>query len=991
MLKLTRALIAAQTGFIFSADDIHFDLFPPRVHIIHPTVHRLGKAPFFRAQSIDILPGIARNWSGKIAFAWFAVRSPDIQLTLNSEGVIEELKPLRSPHIKKNTRIPLELSGLLVTRARLVINMPGRALIEIPSLSVFARPSARGGIPVKVAMAPVSLDLPQRHLVITQTALEFSVLHGDLLAPREIEVKSLRFISNSAALTSAGNYAFDHQSGNGDLNLNVDLSLVSLFFPHLPHLEGRLNTQIHLSMKRGEPKLTTTLDASNLKVDGIAVGNIEIESTFSEDDIDIHQLILSVASGRATLTGHIDPTGQIMARLKVAWENLELAEILDRVGVKNPWIILPSDGGATLSGYLHPKVTTQILLNGPAHVDVLSFTSRDRSFRLDHAKSYLQLHHVAVDGKLSLYRDHLDFTDAHLRGEPGHIGCDARFYFNQKLGFHIKGGFDKVNLQSFGKIAGVNLKGIGTIGFDLGGPYGPPSIDATVALKDAAVEDIKLGDLNSRVYFQDHHTLEFAESTAKLGNSPIQVEGWLDLLGTPHLLFNGKVNHGEATDLHSFIPLSPQFVSHLHGDVNGDFRVSGHAAAPDVKVNFNSDAFSVLGQPLNHGIAKIDVMEGQLRSISAAADIQQHPVIFEFHRQPEGLSFTAQASDVPLEKLEWLQTTSKRQTGQLNAKIKGIVTKTISAAGDLNIKNFRVGGSDKKSEFNGSLKIDKDVLHLWVSGFNGTLSGEATARLDGHIPLTAQIKANKLSLSYFENLPENYRAILSATLTLQGNWNDLDHLKGDGLIHEFSLAAGRITAHTLQPADFTLNSRVFTLHHFDLAGGDTHLNLQGSLALSGELRAELIGQIDSELLRPLLPHVESMGGILDFRLHLAGKSSAPKLNGRVEMKNLRLKFDFFDPVFEPLTGVMEFTGHVIDFIKLKAGVGGGNVTGLGTLSLDGGEIQTLSLTLNVDDVTYTTPFYLIARVFGRMHVDLSEKKAIRSRRGSSGGRITLHP
>ncbi len=720
-LHLAQLAALSRTGWAITASGAEVDVFPPRLHIYGLSVRRPGESPFFSAEEIRVAPGVTRSLTGRIAFDWLEIRSPDISLTYVDGEIIElhDLFARADPNSESAfDKIPIELWGGLVTRGRVRISIPGRAQIHLDGLNIFAAPSAAGRTQLEMVVPPATVVMPDRTVTLHDLKLGLLFYGSNLLAPKKVSLRALEFISDVASLQSAGDVDVESKSGNGNLHFNLDLEVLSALFPEIPPLRGRVAIGATLNADVQPARLDLELDGANLQVATIPVGNVQANIGATLRDIEIRSLVLHAASGTTTVSGHLTPVLDLPLQLQVQWYGVELAEIIDAAGLKDPWVTVKSNGTAKLSGHLRTKNLTDAMLRGPIHIDVLDMLSRDRSFRLGDAKTILHLGKVAIDGKATLFTDRLEYNDVHLKGDPGTMDIECRFYFNQELGFHINGESDELNLADFGRIAGIPITGTGPLRFMLGGPYGPPLIDAQITMEGASVAGVPLGALDSRVLFRDGHTLEFPDAVATYGDTAAEGHGAVDMNAGPGLRISGKVTHGELSDLHGLLPLPHALLDGLSGDVSGELEISGPAAAPAAEFDFRSDAFEMLGQPVLHGSGEASLEHGHFARLQANAQLAGGNFTLAVEDEEDGVSVDVDIDGANVSDLRFLQGARRNLSGKLSGSGSALWGKKRKGEAEVRIEHAGIAGHEEGALI-ANVALEGDNLSADFAGFGG--------------------------------------------------------------------------------------------------------------------------------------------------------------------------------------------------------------------------------------------------------------------------------
>ncbi|MCC6808280.1 MAG: translocation/assembly module TamB domain-containing protein [Deltaproteobacteria bacterium] len=977
-VKIAQAALVKYTGYQVYIVDTQVDFFPPRVQLDGVIARRVGERPFFVARRIAVMPGITRSIGGSVALEWLEVRSPEVRLTYKNGG-FEELSGLTTSSGKADptkTRVPFELWGALITKARVQINIPGKAVIDVKNLNAFAAPRARGSIPVEVVVPPVTIELPNRRVVLENVRLGLHVKGGNLLAPKRVSVRTLEFVSDAASVSSAGNVDMDKQQGSLTVKSNVDLAILQALFPELPPFAGRAAFSAEIDSEGDRPTVQLDVDATGLAAGSIAIGDMHAEVVASSDRVEVKQLLLRTMKGEVSVTGTLKPRLDYPFDAFIRWGSIDVADVLDTLGVKDPWVSVHTEGRAKVTGHLLTKGLSDPVLTGTAHIDVKELLSRDRSYRLKEFKTILALKNATVDTKLSLYSDRLELEDAVVAGDPGRLDVNVRFYFDQILGFHINGESDLLDLKKLGPIAGVNIEGAGPLIFELGGPYGPPRIEARVSMENTKVQGIVLGHVDSEVVFQDQHTLEFPDAVATLGETQVDGSGKIDLLNGPRFDFTGSLEEGDIKDLIPLMPIPALLAKNLSGDIGGGFHLFGLASAPSLDIGFASDGFEVLGQPFETAIGKLAMKEGRLEQMTIGAKLGAGDVDVEINgaTTPNGpISIHADLADVPTTELRFLQAARKSLDGKLTARVDVQFGKDPIGDGAVQIDDLKIAGRPPVS-INGTMRLKGERIGYDLEAMNGKMTVKGTADIGDEPEFQFEGALKNAGIGGLLGLPSDYETVVSGAVTLGGPFNSLDRLSGQLVLDQVRIDAPTLAALSKQRSKLTLAERKLQIEGLELLGQGVDLAIKGFVALDGKLNVSFTGLLDGKVLQPFVPRTELIAGSVPLDVRLSGAIAQPELRGTAKLEDLRLKFAFFDRTFEDLSGEVTLSGDTFAFDNLSAGFGDGTVSGSGSVKLAEGDLQNLSFAFDLDRVHYTVPGDLPLVASGRLRIDTNRAK-----------------
>ncbi len=977
--KIAQAALMKYTGYQVYVVDTTIEVFPPRLQLDGVIVRKVGQRPFFVAHRIAMMPGITRSTSGSFAVEWLEVRQPEIRLTYKNGG-FEELSGLTTTSGGKSepgkTRLPFELWGALITRGRIHINIPGRAVIDVRGLNAFASPTSRGSIPVEVVVPPVIIELPNRRVVLENVRLGLNINGGNLLAPKKVSMRTLEFISDAASISSAGDVDVDKQQGNLTLKSNVDLAILQALIPDLPPFAGRAAFSAEIDNSGDKPSVTLNIDATGLAADTVKIGDLHAEVTASTELVQIKALKLRTMGGEAEVTGSLKPRLDYPFEAEVKWNKIDVADVLDTLGVKDPWVSVHTLGRAKVAGHFITKGLMDPVLTGTAHVDVKELLSRDRSYRLGTFKTILNVKNATVDTKLSLYTDRLELQEAQVAGDPGKLECNVRFYFDQMLGFHIAGESDLLDLAKLGPIAGVHIEGAGPLIFELGGPYGPPRIDAQVSMENTKIEGIPLGHVDTEVVFKDQHTLEFTDAVATLGDTQVEGTGKVDLANGPRLDFTGSVEEGDVRDLLPLIPLPAVLAKNLSGDIGGGFHLHGIASRLNLDVGFASDKFEALGQPFENGIGKVELKDGRLKQMTLSAKVSSGDVDLEINGATKTngpLSVHADVTDIPTNELMFLQNARTSFEGKMNGRVDVEFGRDPIGDGSVHIDDLKIAGRPPQ-DVSATMRLKGERITYDVEAMQGSIVVKGSADIGDTPSFEIQGALKNAQIGGMIGLPSEYETKVSGSVVVGGPFEALDKIKGEVLLDQVHIISPSLSADAQKRSRIVLEQRKLQIEELDLKGNGVDLAIRGFVALDGKMNLGFVGAIDGKVLQPFIPPAELIAGNIPLDVRLAGELGAPELRGSANVQNLRLKFGFFDDAFEKLNAKVTLSGTTFAFDDISARFGDGDVTGSGSIKLADNALQNLAFTFDLDRVHYNVNSEIPLVASGRIRVETNRAK-----------------
>lgn len=976
LVRLSQAIVLRQTGFMIDIDSLSADVFPPRLRVFGLSVRHPQEKPFFKVQEANIVPGVTRSLSGRVAFDWLELRRPEVTLTWEN-GRIKELQRRQASDPEKSDgapiEIPLELYGALISNGSVTIHVTGRADVTFDGIHLFAAPrAAASAITVDMVVPPAVIVANDRKVALRDIRLGLLTQGGDLIHPKSVKLRSAQFVSNALSVQSAGDLDVSSQTGQGKLFFNLDLGVIHTLIPELPPLNGTVAVSAELEAGGGPERLHIEANGAGIQLDTMPLGSVAAELEATRAGVTLKKVRLNSFGGQIDLKGYLVPFGDLPTLLEAEWRNVELAEVLSGAGLAEVWVTLLSNGKAKLEGRIGKKKLSEALLEGKVHIEVEDFRSRDRSFRLGNYLSILHLQHVNIDATTRLFKDRLEVNDATLVGPPGKMEVEARFYFDQQLGFRINGESDELNLGKLAPIAEIPMTGVGPLIFELGGPYGPPRIDAKVSFEEMSIANIPLGHVDSRVLLADQHTLQFPDAIATFTNTQAEVVGAIDFAAGPALDIRGSINGGEVADLKGLIPLPKVFLEGLAGEVSGSFNLSGLANAPDLNATFTSSGVDFLRQPFDRATGTLQMKHGKLAKVQISSDIGAiGKVRFDLDNTDNDMAFEANIEQASLSELTCLGPLAPHAKGRLNAKGSGRLAAPLSGEAQASIDKLQLFDINQ-GKLSATLALNEDNVDVVFRAFDDEARGRVaidfqhTPRFELDLDFLENDWSERLGLS---TLSVPLKLITGGRLSLRGDFASLNALQGSFVAKSLSVASDDVVLHSTRTVAARLDKRVITLDEFEWKGRNTDIKLKGTTSLDGDLALALSGTLSGDVVRPFLPKVSVLDAQMPFELKIGGSVSDLDMTGRSRFENARIEFEFLPEAGENFSGTVVMSGQSLLLEDVRGDYGRGQITAHGGMGFSSNGLTNVGFELNLQRVRYLAPGDIPSTLDGRLRID----------------------
>lgn len=288
-----------------------------------------------------------------------------------------------------------------------------------------------------------------------------------------------------------------------------------------------------------------------------------------------------------------------------------------------------------------------------------------------------------------------------------------------------------------------------------------------------------------------------------------------------------------------------------------------------------------------------------------------------------------------------------------------------------------------EGEFSGPLDVAKlqgsGKVQILRSGMVDSLSGDLSIK-DGGLSVHVANQANTLSFSATSNLPRKESGAPNQTqirarannfkfestqvkeesrcskITFDANiaFPGFEVSDAEGAIELSDVVVGcqPFALNLKQPRNLKVSRGKLNLNDIELVGSSSAVTTNGSISVSEGYAISAAGKTDLSTLLPFTPDIDELSGPLNFDLKLAGKLSAPELQGKADIQQSTLEIESPQLQVRQAAGELLFNGRVVELKNLQGSLNSGKFGLSGILNLD--SLPASSLRLNFDSIA-TSP------------------------------------
>jgi translocation and assembly module TamB len=270
---------------------------------------------------------------------------------------------------------------------------------------------------------------------------------------------------------------------------------------------------------------------------------------------------------------------------------------------------------------------------------------------------------------------------------------------------------------------------------------------------------------------------------------------------------------------------------------------------------------------------------------------------------------------------------------------------------DLNVANQRA-----------ELSLGSEVVNSYVQA-------HATVDLKGDNYTVASFDTKGIPLgpliAIYKPVPQQFQGLLELHATAKGPLKTPAQMEAHLQIPTLSASYQQLQIANAGPIKADYANSIVTISPSELRGTDTSLKFEGQVPVKGSAppRMTVVGSIDLELLRILSPDLQSSGKI-GLDLHAVQAAEGIGIQGQMKLENASITSSTAPMGVQNANGTFAIQNNEIRISELKAQVGGGEVTGGGSITYKP-ELR-FNLAMNASSVRLRYPEGLRALLDGNL-------------------------
>jgi translocation and assembly module TamB len=866
-----------------------------------------------------------------------------------------------------------EIRRLEVEDGAVDLALPGGARVSMARIDVTSRPPARTlralAVPTRRARlaasaGPIRVEAAGRSWTASRAAAEAEValdLSWAEIASAEAEVAGAR-------LELAGRVE-DVCDPRLDLTARAEGPVRALLALAAVRSDviGTASVEAHLGGRPRAPEVRASVHARGVRVGQFVPGDADAELRLEGRTLVVEKLSMPAEGGVAVAHGTIQLTRGLPVAAEVRSDGVDLAEILDRLGVTGPWVTLRLDGGARVAGTLSPPQ-----LSGTLAVDVRDFKVLTRSYKLGSGGlPVLAFPHGRVETPVRVTGEGLFLDGARATVGRGAVEADAAVHFSSAGGFWVRCRGD-VDLDALGPLVGIPWAGRSAVEATIhAAPYGNPLVTGRARAEGLHFLQVDLGNVATDFRYQDF-LLHLENAQGARNTARYQGEVVVDLSRSPTQVVSSRFEgRGRMRDMFDAVMEWLPRTRYLRDVMDGDVEVRGTASGPadalDSTFEARLGAGTLLGRAFDSGRTEGRILAGrtarfdsaELRLGAGAVRMQGSWGV----DPPFPWDLDVTFAGVPLAALDfpggaWTGSASGSATLSGSYERPRVRFAANGAA-------VTVGGVPLGTVQAGGTLVDRRLV--LTAGAEG-IDLSAEVQLEGRLPFTARAS---LALEDAGRLMPGgptggLRARAVGRASAEGELEDLPHARGAIELSQLALSVADVKVEAAGPAEVLLRAGWLELRPLVLRGQSTELTLAGSAAPGGTVDVNASGGVDLRLVGALVPALRRAHGQLALEAHVGGTTEEPLLVGSGRVSDGGFQLRGTNVSFSGVSGALSFSKSRVLFDGLTAVVNGGRATFKGEVELARLAPARLRVEAALEEVPLAVPAYLPATLTGRV-------------------------
>jgi len=729
-------------------------------------------------------------------------------------------------------------------------------------------------------------------------------------------------------------------------------------------VEGSARISAHFAGRPASPAVSGTVRTRAVRVGRYRPGDTTTDLRLAGDTLVVERLAIPASGAEVVARGTLRLARGLPLAAEVDLGGVDLAEILDRLGVRDPWITLRLDGKGRVSGTLSPPK-----LGGSIDLGLRGLKALTRSYRAGAADpGVVAFDQGQIEAQVRVDREGLFLDGARLAVGRGALQADAAIHFSGSKGFWVRARGD-ADLDALGRVASIPWAGLFSLEASVAAaPYGEPHIEGRGRVAGFRFLDIDLGAAAADITYGASR-LHLSAVEGVRGATRYRGDAVVDLRRTPaHVISSRFQARGRLRDMFDavvdWLPRTRYVRDLMDGDVEVRGTASGPAAGLDAAFESQLGPGTLLGRRYESGRATGRILRGEevrfeRAELRRGTGVAQAQGSWGFVA-PFAWELQLSAAGVPLELpgRGWAGTASG--SAALAGSYEHPRVRFAANGAGVAMQGVRLGAV----QAGGTLTERRLVLTAGAE----ELELAAEASLDGRGPFRARatVALEDAARLLQGGRSAGFRLRVKGEAEAAGELADWRQARVSATLSQLTLGYADVRVEARAPVRLEAARGRWELSPLTLEGANTSLTVAGTLAPSGDLDVLASGALDMRLAAGLVPSVHRAYGQLALEAHLGGKTGDPVLVGSGRVADAGFQLRGFTAAFTGMSGALAFSQNRILFDRLDATLNGGRARFQGEVELARLVPVRLKVEGHLDEVPVAVPAYLPATLSGRI-------------------------
>jgi translocation and assembly module TamB len=972
--RAAAARVEGATGLRLSFDSCSLDVFGLSVEVRGVVLALPAGRPVFTAEAVSARLAAVQALGRQVHLERLSLLKP--RLTVERDEAPAAPKDMACP---PDFLQRFDIQRLEVEDGALDLAVGGRRL-SVEGIAVRSSPGRRS---LRVLTGPgrrtkVEVSTGLARLVLPSRTFEAARLHLAGEVERDFssaEISAARAELGGARVGVAGKIE-NLCAPRLDLEATADgpLSALAALAGTQLKAEGTAALALRVKGRPAAPELSARFTTRGVQVGRFVPGDATVQLHLQGDQVVVDRLTVATAAGQVAARGTVRLARGLPVTMDGDLLAVDLGEVLDRLGVRGPWITVRIDGRARLAGTLDPPQ-----LSGELTAGLLDFKVLTRSY-LQGADDpgVVAFERGNVESRVRVDARGLYFDAARVRVGRGLLQTDAAIHFSSAGGFWVRTS-GQADLSATGRIATVPWAGLATLEATVAAaPYAVPRVDGRARVSDLRVLGVELGAAAAEFHFA-RPSLHITAIEGTQAGARYQGELGLDLFASPIELTAAYQIHGQIRDLCEAaaerIPRARVLRDALDAEVELDGTAQGPARAPDLDFTAQLGAGTLLGRRLDGGrvkgqVAGLEEVRFGASELRRGAGVVRGSGSWGF-TSPFPWSLELSFSHLPIEEMEGSQglTGTAGGTVLLAGSMLHPRVRLEATASDVAFRKLRLGGA--------RLEATQEGEQLTFSAAAEGLEAAGEVSLTGLYPFHAHanLTLEDATRLWEAGAPAGLRIRAMGDMEADGKLLDWRGAHVEARLSQLQGSYADLRIEATSEAHLTATRGRWELSPLRLKGPNTELVVSGAWLPGGELDVAASGAFDLRLLSGLVPTLRRSSGQLAVEARLSGTLEQPLVVGSGKLIDGNFQLKGATATFGSVSGGMAFSQNRVIFDRIDATVNGGKAHFKGELELSRLVPVRLRAEGILDEVPVVVPNLMPATLSGRLEADGTPESA----------------